>query len=455
MTLALILAFAALGSDPTPIPVKFPTTFQEARPGYTASIEPILEARCVGCHNEANPGGKLSLESPAAMLRGGKRGPALVAKDADASLLFRLAAHRAEPVMPPPAKGDHPPLTPTELGLLKNWIDGGARDDSAALSRAISPIVLGNLPESIRSIGAVAVAADGKLVAAGRGNRVAVFEVGTGRILADLGGHIDLIQSLRFTPDGQHLAAGSYEVATLWDVPADLASPWPTPRTFGPHAFRVLAIDFSPDGRLMATGGGDPARSGEVKLWDLASGRLARSIDGLHTDTVCGLRFHPDGTKLATASADKFLKVVGLEDGKELKAFEGHTGHVLAVDWSADGKQIASGGADNVLKVWDLETGDLLRTLMGAGKPITGVRWVPNRPLVAGASGDGSVRYWNPNGAGNVVRTFAGPSDYLFGVATSRDGKLVAAGGADGILYLWNGDDGKLIRKVEPGPEAK
>ncbi len=455
MTPALILALAALGSDPVPIPVSYPTTFKEAKPGYAAKIAPILEARCVGCHNGASPSGKLSLEVPAAMLKGGKRGPSLVAGDADASLLFRLAAHRAEPVMPPAEKGDHPPLTPVELGLLKHWIDGGARDDSAEPAGGPRPVPVGTLPESIRSIVAVDISGDGRLVAAGRGDRVAVFEAATGRPLADLGGHRDLIQSVRFTPDGKHLAAGGYEVATLWDVPVDPASPWPEPRTFGPHAFRVLAIDFSPDGRIMATGGGDPARSGEVKLWDLATGKLVRSVDGLHTDTVCGLRFHPDGTRLATASADRFVKVIAVEDARELKAFEGHTGHALAVDWSADGKQIVSGGADNALKVWDLETGDLLRTLSGAGKPITSLRWVPNRPLVAGASGDATVRYWNPNGAGNVVRTFAGPVDYLFGVATSRDGKLVAAGGADGTLYLWNGDDGKLIRKVEPGPATK
>ena len=221
------------------------------------------------------------------------------------------------------------------------------------------------------------------------------------------------------------------------------------PKRFGPHVFRVLAIDFSPDGKLMATGGGEPSKSGEVKIWDVASGNLVRSLDALHTDTVFSVRFSPDGSKLATASADKFLKVIRAEDGKDLKSFEGHTHHVLAVDWSGDGKQLVTGGADNVLKVWDFETGEQLRTLQAAGKQVTAVRWVPGRPLVAGASGDSTVKYWNPNGNGNVVRTFAGPGDYVFGVATSKDGKVVAAGGADGNLFLWNGEDAKVIRKVE------
>jgi WD40 repeat protein len=304
----------------------------------------------------------------------------------------------------------------------------------------------------MRPIVAVDLTEDGNVVAAGRGNRVFLYDVASGKELASLGGHKDIIQSLRFSPDGKKLAAGSYEFATVWELPVDFATPIGEPKRFGPHAFRVLAIDFSPDGKLMATGGGEPSRSGELKIWDVASGNLLRSLDNLHTDTVFGVRFSPDGAKLASASADKFLKVIRVEDGKDLKSFEGHTHHVLSVDWSGDGKQLVTGGADNVLKVWDFETGEQLRTLQAVGKQVTAVRWVPGRPLVAGASGDSKVKYWNPNGNGNVARTFNGPSDYVFGVATSKDGKVVAAGGADGALFVWNGDDGKVIRKVEPAP---
>src|SRR5262249_35464643 len=128
---------------------------------------------------------------------------------------------------------------------------------------------------------------------------------------------------------------------------------WSEARTFGPHVSRVLAIDFSPDGKLMATGGGEPSRSGEGKGWEGATGKLVRSLDTLHSDTVFAVRFSPDGTKLASASADKFLKVTNVADGKELKAFEGHTHHVLAADWSSDGKKLATGGADSAVKVWD------------------------------------------------------------------------------------------------------
>ena len=446
------LLFLALSAADGPIAVAVPA--RDGPVSYAREVSDVLDAKCVGCHNAGLAEGKLRMEGVPALLKGGKHGPAIVPGKSDESLLFRMGAHRVEPVMPPKDKKDQAPLTPGELGLIQLWIDAGAKDDSLE-NPGPAPIALGELPGGMHPIVAVDLTADGKLVAAGRGNRVTVYEAATGKELAALGGHKDIIQSLRFTPDGKTLAAGSYEVATLWEVPADPASAWAGPRTFGPHAFRVLAIDFSPDGKLMATGGGEPSRTGEVKLWDVGTGRLVRSLDALHTDTVFGVRFSPDGAKLATASADKFLKVVQVADGKDLKSFEGHTHHVLAVDWSGDGKQLVTGGADNVLKVWDFETGEQLRTLVPAGKQVTAVRWVPGRPLVAGASGDSNVRFWNPAGNGNVVRTFSGSSDYVFGIATSIDGKVVAAGGADGNLFLWNGDDARVIRKLEPAPPAK
>ncbi len=122
---------------------------------------------------------------------------------------------------------------------------------------------------------------------------------------------------------------------------------WSLHKTLGPHVFRVLGLDFSPDGGLLATGGGEPSRSGEIKMWEVGKGMLGRTLPSLHSDTVFSVRFSPDGGKLASASADKFLKVTNVADGKLLRSYEGHTQHVLAVDWKSDGTQLVTGGADS------------------------------------------------------------------------------------------------------------
>ncbi len=241
-------------------------------------------------------------------------------------------------------------------------------------------------------------------------------------------------------------------------------------KPLAPHVFRVLSIDFSPDGKLLAAGGGEPSRSGEVKLWDVEKATLVRSLDSLHSDTVFGVRFSPDGTKLASGAADKFLKVTNVADGKELKSFEGHTHHVLAVDWKSDGEELVSGGADNVIKVWDLESGEQLLTLPPAGKQITAVRWVPGKTEVAARSGDNLVRFWNVTtttegtakdnaGDGAEVAECSAPSAARATTSSaSPSPKTVAASppvDADSVLFIWNGQNAQVIRKIEaPTPPS-
>src|SRR6185503_19234046 len=98
-----------------------------------------------------------------------------------------------------------------------------------------------------------------------------------------------------------------------------------------PPIDRVLALAFSPDGKILASGGGIPSRDGELLLWNAADGSLLREISGAHSDTVFDLSFTPDGSMLASAGADKFARVFDMKTGKLVKSFEGHTNHVLGV----------------------------------------------------------------------------------------------------------------------------
>lgn len=480
MPRANLLAVAAIGSillgsplfaqttktPPKPIEVKIPVRKDKGPVSYAKEVAEVLENKCAGCHGSALAESKLNMEEVAGMLKGGKHGPAIVPGKADSSLLFKMAAHQVEPVMPPKDKPANKPLTSDELGVLKLWIDAGAKDDSDESEEKVAkPVELGALPPGVHPINAVDLTADGKLVAVGRADVVQVYDVETGRELISLGGHKDLIQSVRFSPDGSLLAAGSYQIVTVWNVPKGAAAlkpeteapkkeEWTLRHTLGPHVFRVLAIDFSPDGSLLATGGGEPSRSGELKLWEIKKGLLVHSFDLLHSDTVYGIRFSPDGSKLATVSADKFVKVVDVPARKLIRAFEGHSNHVLAVDWKSDGKRLVSGGADHVLKVWDLDTGDLVKTIAAGGKAATSVRWIAGKAEALTATGDAKVKIWNPEGA-ELSKDFTGPNDYVFAVAASADGSRVAAGGSDGILYIWDGKTAKVLRKLEPKSGTK
>jgi len=163
----------------------------------------------------------------------------------------------------------------------------------------------------------------------------------------------------------------------------NLTPVWRLERTIGkptgdsPLSDRVNAVRFSPDEHLLATGGGEPSRAGEIKIWNVADGKLMRDLPSIHSDTVLSLDFSPDGKLLASGGADKFLRVTSLESGKLLKTFEGHTHHVLGVKWKQDGRTVASAGADALLMPSLYEPSGLtpMRALATIVATLTALTW--------------------------------------------------------------------------------
>jgi WD40 repeat protein len=252
--------------------------------------------------------------------------------------------------------------------------------------------------------------------------------------------------------DGQTLVAPNGPKLAAWE----LQPRWALERTIGtgdidsPLSDRVNAVRFSPDGQTLATGGGEPTRSGEIKLWRVSDGVFQREFTNVHSDAVFALDFSPDGRHLASAAADRFVRVVELATGKVVRAFEGHTSYVLGVAWKSDSRTLASAGADNVIKIWDFTTGDRKKNIEGASKEVTSIAFMGITDQALATSGDNQVRVLKENG--DKVRSFEGPADFMNAAATTPDGKLVVAGGQDGILRLWHGEDGKAITNFEVNP---
>ena len=220
------------------------------------------------------------------------------------------------------------------------------------------------------------------------------------------GGAIQPIQKVAFTRQGGLVSASADATLKTWHFAGAMGRAQDARHPRLPGAGSRLQPGRQAAGdrrrRAVAIGRGQALGGRQGAAW------LAR-CQSLHSDTVFAVRFSPDGTKLASASADKFLKVTSVADGKLLRSFEGHTHHVMAVDWKSDGKQLVTGGADNVLKVWDFDSGEQIRTLQAAGKQVTSVRWIAGKPEVVGASGDTQVRIWNPDNGG-IARPSAAPA---------------------------------------------
>ena len=211
---------------------------------------------------------------------------------------------------------------------------------------------------------------------------------------------------------------------------------------------RVMALDFSPDGKTLASGGGEPTRGGEILLWNVSDGTLIRSLTNVHSDVVFGLDFSPDGKHLVSGGADKFVRVTDVLSGTTTKSLEGHTHHVLSVSWKRDGRTIASAGADNVIKVWDFASGERKKNIDGFAKEVTAISFIGNTDQVVTASGDTQVRLFKENG--ESVRSFSGAKDFVHSAAATPDGKWILAGGQDGMLRVWSGEDGAPIQVFPP-----
>ena len=191
---------------------------------------------------------------------------------------------------------------------------------------------------------------------------------------------------------------------------------------------RVNALGFSPDGKLLATGGGVPSRSGELKVWNVSTGELVSSNVDSHSDTISGLVFSPSGQFIATSATDRFVKVFKVNGGDLEKSFEGHTNHVLDVTWSADGFLLASAGADNVVKIWDYEKGTQKETVKGHSKAVGSIDYLGLTGTLLSSSGDKSVRLSN--------KPLPDSDTFIHVSGASHDGSHIAAGGEDSVLRI-------------------
>jgi WD40 repeat protein len=254
------------------------------------------------------------------------------------------------------------------------------------------------------------------------------------------------------TTDQQFLVALSNRV-----VRVDTSRPWRLHRTIGnaeatvassPFVDRVNALAFSPDGQLLATGGGEPSRGGELKLWQVIDGELVRDLGAVHSDSVMAVAFSPRGEWLATGGADRFARITPVVGDAPRINLEGHTHHVLAVAWQADSSTLATAGADGVVKLWNPKTGERRKNVEGFGKEVTGLRAVgiTNQFVVVSGSGQGRVF----RADGEKVRDLAATPAFLQAMSATRNGSLVSGAGDDGVLRIWDLATGELRHSLPP-----
>ncbi len=238
------------------------------------------------------------------------------------------------------------------------------------------------------------------------------------------------------------LTAVCLTLAAAGTLPADQAK---QPRTVGTHSGGVASVHFSPDGKLLASGGGDQT----IRVWDVGSGKEINSFRGPSSFT-CAVRFSPDGKFLAAAgyetSSGNPIYLYDVATGKELPRLEGHpTGGVRRLAFTPDGKQLVSGGFDGTVRVWDLATGKQVRLIQVEGGTVYCVSISPDGRSLATAGKDG-LRLWDLTTGKNQPRDEMNRHNCV-AVTFSPDGKLLASGDSSSVT-LWEAATGKVVNTL-------
>ncbi len=295
---ALLPAFTVAAEPATPVgPVSF-----------YKDVRPLIQQHCQGCHQPAKAQGGYVMTDFASLFKvADSAKPGVTAGKPEASyLLDEIRAKDGKSEMPK----NGTPLKAEQYALIERWIKEGAKDDT---------------PPSART----------KAIDA---EHPPVYQ------------SAQVITSLAFSPDGKLLAVTGYHEVLLYTADGEKLEA----RLVG-LSERVQSLAFSPDGKWLAVAGGDPGRFGEIQIWDVAKRKLKLSAP-VTFDTVYGVSWAPDGSKVAFGCADNTVRAIDPITGKQVLQMGTHADWVLGTTFSRDGQHLASVSRDMTTKLTEVAT---------------------------------------------------------------------------------------------------
>ena len=368
------------------------STLVAADVSYTKEIVPLLKRNCQGCHRPAKMKGDLDLTTYKAFNKGGKNGLSFKAGDLKSMVLGQVRGD--EPKMPP----DGDKISSKELALLEQWIKEGAKDDTPT-----APVKM----------------------------ELAVYKVPP------------VISAAAYSPDGNVIAVSGYHEVAIHksdgsEILARLLCESP----------RIEGLAYSPDGTMLGACGGAPGVYGEILIWDTATAKLKAAYK-VSPDSLYGISFSPDNKKVAVGGADKTVRMIAIEDGKELLKFDNHADWVLSTTFTKDGKRLMSGSRDKAMKLIDATNGQLIDDVNKLLEPILCFARNPKEDIVAYGGSLGITRIYKmsdnqqrtaANNDVNMLKVFERQPGPIRSVAYSPDGTLVAVGGMYEGCLLYTSD---------------
>jgi WD40 repeat protein/serine/threonine protein kinase/tetratricopeptide (TPR) repeat protein len=174
------------------------------------------------------------------------------------------------------------------------------------------------------------------------------------------------------------------------------------------------------------TAGGPDRRGWE---WYYLRGLGQRSLLTLHRHTapVPAVSWSPDGRRLASAGGDGMIKIWDTTTGRELATLRGHRGSLSLLAWSPDGRRLASSGEPGTILLWDPDTGQVTARLPRPSPKVRSLSWAPDSRRLVSIGYYRTVRLWDAD-TGRQTDVFRGPTRCEV-ASWSPDGRLIALAG--------------------------
>jgi WD40 repeat protein len=402
---------------------------------YYKDVRRIFQQHCQGCHQPAKPQGSYIMTSFADLLKkGDHEKPGIVPGHPEQSMVV-------EQILPQDGKKAAMPkgkdaLPAADVEIIKKWIAAGAKNDTPKTQERV--VDAENPP---------------------------VYSVSPD------------LSCVTFSPDGQLLAVSGYhEVLLHKGDGSELVG-----RLVG-EAERIESIAFSPDGKRLAVAGGSPGRFGEIQVWDVAKRKLKLSVSVTY-DTVYGVSWSHDGSKLAFGCADNTVRAIESDTGKQVLFQGAHDDWVLGTVFSKDSTFLVSVSRDRSMKLTEVATQRFIDnvTSITPGALKGGLLAVARNPvkrddkvkntakgtdqsekwydeLLIGGD-DGVPRLYKMHRTtkrvigddANKVREYEKMPGLVYALGFSADGSLFAAGSSldgQGELRVYQTADGKVVSKL-------
>ncbi|WP_341530191.1 NB-ARC domain-containing protein [Nostoc sp. UHCC 0302] len=329
-------------------------------------------------------------------------------------------------------------------------------DSSVRLWDIQSGSCLQVLTEHKGCVWSVSFSADGQQLASCSDDKTVRLWNLQGQCLRVLKGHTQSVYSVHFAPDEQTLASSSSDTTIrIWDV-----SNGKCLSILQGHTSGVRCVRYSPDGQLLASG----CRDGSIQLWSNylshdqypnshAINSSAKLLHG-HADFVWNIAFSPDGRLLVSGGRDGTLRLWNVQDGQSIYVLEGHTHDVYGLAISADNQLLISTGEDQTVRLWHLQSGRNLKTLRGYTGGVHSLSLSADGQLLASSGQNETIQVWHLQPDGNLssyhpYETFSSPTSRISSfsnVSFSPDGQTLAINRHDESIALWNIQTGHLDR---------